>query len=421
MTMRVRASLMLVVAMMGLASCDHYNCPTGATFGSSSCTASAAGLGGGTGTGTATAAFVFVSNGSGGTGAVEGYTLDTSVAPPTLGATPSYTAPATPGEDAGMGMVVAQKQFLYTAFGSTSQIFGWTIGSAGTLTAVSGSPYTAPFLSAASTTFDTQEMATNPAGTLLFIADAALDKIFVYQIGTAGVLTAATGSPFTVPFSPGNLTTDGSGKYLYIAEELGNHTGSEVGAYAIGSTGALTVVPGSPFVFPMWQVQGEPTGQFLIGTTGQSEAVNGTDNDNLYVFSITQSGTTAGAIAPVSGSPFPTTNSPLSIAVQSNTGGNLIYSFGVADSDLAFNPVEAYTLSSSGALSAVTGSPFTSAEVGDVGQFDQTGDFVFIYGGVVTDNTVAYTVTAFGVASGVPSELISTGTYGGYWVVTDAP
>src|ERR1039457_779076 len=53
MTMRVRASLTLIVAvaMIGLASCDHYNCGSVASFGGS-CTSSGGGIsqgGGGNG------------------------------------------------------------------------------------------------------------------------------------------------------------------------------------------------------------------------------------------------------------------------------------------------------------------------------------------------------------------------------------
>src|SRR5713226_4781620 len=51
MTIPVRGFLMLmaVLAIMSLAGCDHYNCNSGATFGSSSCTPSGSGLGGGGG------------------------------------------------------------------------------------------------------------------------------------------------------------------------------------------------------------------------------------------------------------------------------------------------------------------------------------------------------------------------------------
>jgi hypothetical protein len=171
----------------------------------------------------------------------------------------------------------------------------------------------------------------------------------------------------------------------------------------------------------MWQVQGEPTGKYLIGTTGNSAApgLSGVDDKHLYVFSINQSG----AIAPVTGSPFATTYSPLNIAVQQSAGGNLVYSFGLADSALSFNPVEGFTLNSSGTLSTANGSPFLTAAVGTEGQFDQGGSLLFDYGGIfnINSNTVVYTVTSFDVSAGNLTTATGTGTYGGYWLVTDAP
>jgi hypothetical protein len=432
MTMRVRTVLTLIVglAMMGLASCGHYTC--GATFGSSSCTAGAPGLGGG-GNGSATAAFVFVADaaGNGTTGTIDGYTLNTTAS--TFGATPSYLAPAIPLNDGGVGMAVAQKKYLYTGFGLTNQIFGWSIGTDGSLTAVGGSPYAAPFMSSVSAGFGAQNIVTNPAGTLLFFSATFSDEIFVYQIGSSGVLTAVTGSPFSVaPLLPGNMTTDGLGKYLYFTDSTGNHTGSEIGAYNIGTgsnLGVLTAVPGSPFSgtnFDMWQVQGDSSGKFLVGTKGLSVPVNGgPDDDNLYVFSIAQSGLSPGAITQV-GSVSTGSNVPLDIAVQSNTNGNLVYSFGIADSALAFNAAEGYALNSSGTLTAVVGSPFSNAEVGDLGQFDQSGAFLFIYGGIfnINTNTTTFQMGAFDVASnGDLTQPTSTLTLpaGGFWVATDAP
>lgn len=426
MTKRVQVILMLIVALavLGLASCGHYVC--GANFGSSTCTPGTVGIS--QNGGSASAAFVFVADGTASPGSIKGYTLNTSVTPPTLQSTAAYTAPTTPPNDSGIGMAVAQKQFLYAAFGSTNTIYGWTISSAGILTPVSGSPYTATFTTFASTTFDTARVITNPAGTLLFVADQFQDVIFVYQIGSTGALTAV-GSPVPVPFPPGNMTTDGLGKYLYITDtSAGNHTGTQIAAYSINSsTGALTAVTGSPFfsgtTYAMWQVQGEPTGKYLIGTTGNSAALvpgfSGTDDNHLYVFSINQS---SGAIAPV-GSPFSTTYSPLSVAVQANSGGNLVDSFGLDDLGTAFNPAESFTLSSSGSLSIVSGSPFLSAAVGTEGKFDQSGGLLFVYGGIfnASDNTTVYTVTSFDVSAGNLTTPTGTGTYGGYWVGTDAP
>jgi hypothetical protein len=426
MTMRVRAALMLVIAfgMMGLASCGHYIC--GANFGNSTCAAGPVSLSGG-GTGNTAAAFVFVADGTASPGIVVGYTLDTAATPPTLKATPNYTAPTTPNLDSGIGMAVAQKQFLYAAFGSTRTIYGWTISAAGILTPVSGSPFNLPltFQTAATGEFDTARVITDPAGTHLFVADDVGAQIFVYSIGSGGVLTAV-GSPAAVGFPPGNMATDGSGHYLYVTNtSLGNHTGTEIAAYSIGATGALTVVAGSPFTglnFAMWQVQGEPTGKYLIGTTGNSAAPlfnqgdSGKDDDQLYVFSINSSG----VIAPV-GSPFPTTHSPFSIAVESDSGGNLIESFGWNALGSGFNPVESFVLSSSGGLSVANGSPFSNAEVGSEGKFDQSGGLLFIYGGIFNQSTVVYSVTGFEVSGSNLTTPTGIGTYGGYWVLTDAP
>ena len=424
MTMQVRAGFIMIVAlaMMGLAGCDHYNCSTGPILGGS-CTAGTPGLGTTT-TGSATAAFVFVADATGATsnGTIDGYTLNTSAS--TFGPTPTYTAPATPLNDGGVGMVVAQAKYLYTGFGTTSTLYGWSIGSAGTLTALSGSPYAAPFMPFVPVGFGTQSIITNPAGSLLFFSASATGtgtngpQVFVYQIGSDGTLTAAGGSPFSVPFT-GNLATDGLGKYLYItAASPTTHTGSEIAAYSIASTGALTEV--GTFAFPMWQVQGEPTGKFMIGTTGNSVAINAVDNDALYVFSIG----TAGALTEVSGSPFVTQSSPLSIAVQSDANGSLIYTFGLTDDRSAFNSVEGYSINSSGALSAITGSPFSNAAVGDQGALDQSGDFLFVYGVVdnLSTNTIVPQMGAFAVASGgaltEPTTTLTL-TSPGFFAVTD--
>src|SRR5271155_1362058 len=327
MTKRVRVDFLLIVALatLGLASCDHYNCSNTLNFASSTCTSSSISNPGGSGSGgSATAALVFaVDEGTGSGGTIDGFTLDTTAN--TFQATPSYTAPAIPQNDGGVGMVVAQKQFLYAGFGTVGEIFGWTISPTGSLTAIAGSPFSAPFLGHFGAGVGEANMITNPAGTMLFASDTLDSEIFVFQIGSGGVLTPATPASVTIPlgFQPMNLGTDGAGKYLYAVNgTFSTHTGSEVAAFVIGSTGTLTPVPGSPFAFPMWLVKGEPTGNFLIGTTGKAAFDSGTDDDHLYVFSITQSGATAGAITPVSGSPFPTVFSPFSIAVQSDTGGD---------------------------------------------------------------------------------------------------
>jgi hypothetical protein len=423
MTMRVRTGFVafVVLALMGLAGCGHYICSQGANFGSASCTAAGGGLGAGGGSGAANAAFVYAIDQA---GTIDGFTLDTTAG--TFAATANYTAPVIPTNSGGVGMVVAQKTFLYAGFGSVGELFGWSIdSSSGGLTSIAGvNPLSAPFLDNFGAGVGQANMITNPAGTMLFISDTTQSGIYVYTIGSGGVLTLVAGSPFSVPFEPMNLATDGMGKYLYaINGDFNTHTGSEIAAFTIGSGGTLAPVAGSPFVFPMWQVQGEPTGQYLIGTSGKTMFYDGIDDDHLYVFSITQSGASAGALTQV-GTPIVTAYSPFSIATQSNASGNLVYSFSFNDTATGFNGVEGYEISSTGALSLVQGSPFSNVAEGSWGQFDQSGAFLFVWSSVFNQST-GTVVTQLGPddvgSGGLLTQPISTLTLAseGFWVVTD--
>jgi 6-phosphogluconolactonase (cycloisomerase 2 family) len=395
--------VMAAVAMMGLAGCDHYNCSTAPVLGGG-CTASTQGLGtSGTG-GSATAAFAFAVDEA---GTIDGYTLDTTDG--TFQSTTSYTAPIIPTNEQGYGMVVAQKQYLYAAFLGTGQIFGWTIGSGGGLTSIAGSPFSAPYLIGIGSNQGPHDMIVNPAGTLLFVDDVSVQGVYVYSIGSGGTLTAVNGSPFAVPFFPGNMTTDGLGNFLYVATDTNP---SEIAAYSIGSTGTLTPVAGSPFAYPVLQVQGDPTGKYLIGVKGGAFG-----DTHLYLFSIAQSG----AITQLQA--VTTVYSPFSLAVQPNTGGNLVYTFSENATQTGYNPIEGYQLSN-GTLSAVKGSPFSNVSDGFWAQFDQSGTFLFPYSTVINASTGIVT-TQLGVldvaSSGALTQPISPATLAtsGFWAVTD--
>ncbi|MFZ0733441.1 MAG: hypothetical protein WAM79_14025 [Candidatus Sulfotelmatobacter sp.] len=419
MTLKARLllSLMAVGVTMSLSGCGHYTC--GATFGNSTCTSSGGGINQGGGGTTSDTAFAFAVDTA---GTIDGYTLDATNS--TFGTTANYSAPAIPTQDSGSGMVIAQEKYLYVAFPSTFQIFGYTIDASGGLTVMSGGPIGANYLSVAPGTQNgTQNMITNPAGTLLFVASGISNQIYVYQIGSSGGLTAASGSPFTIPFLAANLAVDGLGKYLYITQNLGSHTGLQIAAYSIGSSGGLTAVQGSPFAFPMWQVAADPSGKYLIGTSGLSVPFNGVDDYHLYVYSIQQSGSNAGALTAVSGSPFTTDYSPFAIAMQPNSSGNLVYSFSINDTDSEYNSVEGFSLdSTSGSLTALSGSPFSGVSDGSWGQFDQSGAYLFVYGGIVNNGTVTSSIGALNIGSGgiltEPTSQLTLPT-SGFWAVTD--
>ncbi|MFZ0813951.1 MAG: hypothetical protein WAM78_00460 [Candidatus Sulfotelmatobacter sp.] len=449
MTIKLRLLLcaMAVLATMSMVDCNEYSC---GGFGSLPCTAGSGGSGsgsfggGGGGGSTAATAFAFAVD-QGGT--VDGYTLSSS----TFAATANFAAPATTiTNNPGAGMVVVQQSgqqpFVYAVFGppnSTSELFGWSMSTSGALTLLQNLPAPLSFIPDVSIPFNQYNIATNPAGTLLFIADSFEDQIFVFQIATTGALTAVTGSPFPTPsgVNPGNLTTDGLGNYLYVTETLLDHTGAGVLGYSIGNgtngttLGVLTELSSSPFAFNMWQLQGDASGSYLVGTSGNSAApgfgLSNADDDHLYVFSIQQTGTItstppSGTLTEV-GTGFATTNSPLNIAMQPpSSGGEFVYSFSLNDSGAAYNPVEGYQLITSGAqagtLTPISGFPTSGIAAGHWGQFDQSGANLLVYSSISNGTTIQTQLGALSIdSSGIPTEPTAPATLvtPGYWVVTD--
>lgn len=129
---------------------------------------------------------------------------------------------------------------------------------------------------------------------------------------------------------------------------------------AIGSTGTLSLVTGSPFPFPMSNVLGgSNSGSYVMGITG-------VDNF-IHVFSVNSQ---TGVISEVNGSPFGTAGTPENMVLSPS--GSFVYAF-----DGEETPMEGYSLNgSTGALTAVSGSPLTGMNL-EIGHFDQSGLYLF--------------------------------------------
>jgi 6-phosphogluconolactonase (cycloisomerase 2 family) len=353
MKVRMLLSSVLVLTAMWLVDCGHYTC--GATFGSSSCTSGGSGglgQGGGGNTVQNPVAFDYffeLSN-------LNAAFLNTSN---NFNLIPSFASPAL-GLGATDGMVVVQKKWLYIDQGVKIAAFSINAGS-GALTALTGSPFPASSTESAG-------MVADPAGKFLFLSAANDAQVLVFAINqTDGTLTSVGSFP-TGSFA-GEATTDGLGKYLYVTE---SNLGTQVSVYAIGATGALTPIAGSPFPISIAQLRGEPTGMFLLGITGNG-ANNGFGSDNhIYVYSIDQ---TTGAPTAVTGSPFATVFIPANLEVHPS--GKFVYTFNGTVSGTS--PVEGYQFNTTtGAVTPVAGSPFTAVTASD-GQFDQSGAFLFTH------------------------------------------
>jgi 6-phosphogluconolactonase len=393
------ASLIIVVGLaMSLAGCTSGCAPatpgsasgaSGGTGGGSTPPASGCSLPGSSGSTGKAAAYAYYVN----TGTIGAAILDTSG---NFVPIPNFVSP--PGSLSAVGGVVtAQKKWLYVSRGTTIEAYSIN-SSTGAITALTGSPFP---------TSDTEAygLSTDPSGKFLFQSAANDNQVTVFAINqTDGTLTPV--GSFGLGFFAAQATTDGLGKYLYVT--AGN-LGSEVAIFSIGPTGFLTPIAGSPFSISIAQFRSEPSGAFLIGITGNG-ANNGFPSDNhVYVFAINQS---TGALSPVNGSPFATTFTPGTFAVDPN--GTLIYTFN--QTVTGSSPMEGFQLdTTSGALTPLTISPFTSMTASD-GMFDQSGAFLFLYSSSTL--AVASVDSTTGALTSIGSPVTSVGPSTS-WTATD--
>lgn len=105
-------------------------------------------------------------------------------------------------------------------------IFGFTVGSDGTLTAIPGFPI--------QTGSQPSAITSDTTGTYLYMTDASQNVAYGFQIG-GGVLTPLSGSPYGTGAAPSSIVVDATSKYAVVA----NGQDSNVTVYSIGS-GALS-------------------------------------------------------------------------------------------------------------------------------------------------------------------------------------
>jgi 6-phosphogluconolactonase (cycloisomerase 2 family) len=276
----------------------------------------------------------------------------------------------------------------------------------------------------------------HPSNQFLYIPDGA--EILAYTIGANGFLQPVTGSPFSLPggstlkFTPNggfgytntgveysvNPTTGGltqlgsattghlpydvalspSGGFLYIP----NFQDGTISAFTINlTTGALTTVAGAPF--PVGDIEPaaavvSPNGKFLFVANFSSGNAG-----SISVFSINAS---TGALTAITGSPF--TGSGPANGITVDPTGKFVY--------VAANGVDAYSVNqATGGLTAVTGSPYTTPAAPFGVTADPTGKFLYasIFGNLTTSQTAPDLITySINPTTGVLTQISSQGVDG---------
>jgi 6-phosphogluconolactonase (cycloisomerase 2 family) len=275
----------------------------------------------------------------------------------------------------------ALPKFLFTV--GDGDVGAYTVDAkTGAITIVTGSPFTSAF-SAPSPCPDLA--AADPKGTLLFVPDACHNNVAVFTIDSkTGSLAAATGSPFTA--GEGVIVeqpvVDPSAKFLYVPADSGQIVG-----YKIGTGGALTAITGSPFVAGGNNETAviHPNGKFLYAADGNN--VDSLPGPSISAYSIDA---TSGALTAVTGSPFGLADTPKFLAID-RTGKYLYATAPDSDTVLAFS-----IDSSTGALTPLAGSPFAGGGPNpqDIA-VSPDGKFVFVANNGDVDTATSGSVSAF--------------------------
>jgi len=226
-------------------------------------------------------------------------------------------------------------------------------------------------------------VAVAPSGKFAYVGNGFSNNISAYTVNASnGTLTPITGSPYATGGGPVSLTVGPSGKFVYAA----NSGPGNISVYAIdGATGALTPVTGSPFT------AGEDPNSVVVSPSGKFAYVANQGPASADISAYTVDATT-GALTPVDGSPFPFPSSdggrPTAAAV--NPAGNFLYVTSNNDSDVAAFSINAAT----GALTLVSGSPFSVASDAASLTIAPSGKFAYIAGGDGTSVVSAFNINA---------------------------
>jgi 6-phosphogluconolactonase (cycloisomerase 2 family) len=173
------------------------------------------------------------------------YTIDTStglLTPVTGSPLALYTGNAsTPTVVAPTGLLITPNNaYVYASLGALGvQVL--TLGSGGALAA--GATPTLLFPFSKSTSPSDQGTASDPNSQFLFVAEINTG-LRVFSIGSGGSLSEVSGSPYAAGTGPTAVDLDATGSYVYVANKGSNN----ISAFTLtAASGKLTAVAGSPF------------------------------------------------------------------------------------------------------------------------------------------------------------------------------
>ena len=287
--------------------------------------------------------------------------------------------------------------FAYVANATTSTVSGFALAS-GSLVGVTNSPYSLPI--------PPTSLVVNPANTFLYVG--SLGALYGYSIASDGSLTALSNGAALAAVGVISLDVSPDGNWLFAldsngvtVDEFGINTSTgaltpENGAnFAVTGSGAtsprmIKVAPNGGLVFAAMGTGGEAVFTFntLTGVLALSQTLDGStvtsdnaitvDGTSSHLY-IARSGTgagiavytigTSGALTSISGSPFAAGAGPYSVVI--NSAGTYLYAANRTD-----GTISGYAIGTTGALTALGTSPYASGSLVTALGRDSLGKYI---------------------------------------------
>ena len=186
-------------------------------------------------------------------------------------------------------------------------------------------------------------VAVDPQNRFLFVGDIGLSELHVFAIeSSTGALSEIADSPYATVNEPVAIAVDPSGTHVYVVSQGSN----SVGGFSLSTAGALTPISGSPFATSGTQDFGF---DIVINTAGTFAYVK--DLVNIYAYSVSES---SGALTLVQ-----TIAGPSSLGgIALDPHGTYLFAVGAGN-----NSILAYSIdASSGLLTPAGSSPMVEQD-----------------------------------------------------------
>jgi 6-phosphogluconolactonase (cycloisomerase 2 family) len=218
-----------------------------------------------------------------------------------------------------------------------------------------------------------------------FVSNSGSGTVSAFAVSNTGVMTPIPAAPFSAGAGAEFMAFDATHKFLFVS----NQTANTVSVFSVNtSTGMLTAVPGSPFA-----TGARPTG-IVADAQGRFVFVANQADSSISAFSLGANG----ALTQIAGSPFPAAN-PFGLVV--NPLGTVLFAGNFPDSQTSdLNTVSSFQIGASGALTPISGSPFSTANSAGFASVvgmaaDPSGRFLFV-GDHMAQTIVPFNITASG-------------------------